>query len=176
MKKERVQASKVLAGPAQNAALDEKSVIDNLEQALYLSKIICYAQGMSMLRSASAEYGFNLKYREIAQIWKGGCIIRARLLESIRQAYETSPELPNLLIDEKFSKIANTAQEGLRETVRMAAERGIPVIAFAASLAYFDSYRNERLPANVLQGQRDYFGAHTYRRLDKEGVFHTQWM
>jgi 6-phosphogluconate dehydrogenase len=156
--------------------LDFVGIFDNLEKALHLSKITCYAQGMSMLRTASDEYGFNLKYREIAQIWKGGCIIRARLLESIRQAFARNPELTNLLMDEEFSAIANENEQSLREIVQLANAAGVPAIAFASSMAYYDSYRKERLPANLLQAQRDYFGAHTYRRTDKEGIYHTQWI
>lgn len=175
MKQERLQASEILSGGAPAANIDKQSFINKLEKSLYLSKIICYAQGMSLLRTASNEYSFNLRFNEIAQIWKGGCVIRARLLETVRKAYENNPQLTNLLVDEEFSKIANETQHGLREIVSLSSSMGIPVLAFNTSLAYYDSFRSKRLPANLLQGQRDYFGAHTYRRIDKEGIFHTQW-
>lgn len=175
MKQERIVASEILKGGTAIVNINKNAFIDSLEKSLYLSKIICYAQGMSLLRTASNEYKFNLKFNEIAQIWKGGCIIRARLLETIQKAFENNPQLTNLLVDKEFSKIANESQNGLREIVSLSNNLGIPVLAMNASLAYYDSYRAMRLPANLLQGQRDYFGAHTYRRLDKEGIFHTQW-
>lgn len=175
LKQERVSASEILKGGNPVLNIDKNDFVNSLEKSLYLSKITCYAQGMSLLRTASNEYKFNLKFNEIAQIWKGGCIIRARLLETIRKAYENNPQLTNLLVDEEFSKIANESQNGLREIVLFANKSGIPVLALSASLGYYDSYRSRRLPANLLQSQRDYFGAHTYRRLDKEGIFHTQW-
>ena len=135
----------------------------------------CYAQGLVMLRVASKEYGYGLKLADIARIWKGGCIIRARLLDPIRKAYKRNAELPNLLVDPKFARLVNRYMPGLRKVVMAATKTGTPAPAYTATLSYIDSYRSEKLPANLLQAQRDYFGAHTYRRLDREGTFHTDW-
>ncbi len=123
----------------------------------------------------SKEYGYNLNYGEIAKIWRGGCIIRARFLNDIRAAFSRNPDLPNLMVDPEFATALNTRQAALRKVVALAAESGIPALAFSSALAYYDAYRSARLPANLTQAQRDYFGAHTYRRIDKEGVFHTEW-
>jgi len=127
------------------------------------------------LRAASDEYGFNLNFAEVARIWKGGCIIRAKLLDPIRAAFTRKPDLPNLLVDRYLSRQLNKRHASLRKVVRAANRSGVPCLAMSASLAYCDSYRRERLPANLIQGQRDYFGAHTYQRVDKEGTFHTDW-
>jgi 6-phosphogluconate dehydrogenase len=132
-------------------------------------------KGFALLRLASQEYGYDLKYAEIAKIWRGGCIIRARFLNDIRQAFARNPQLPNLLVDPLFAEIINTRQASLRKLVSLAAKDGIPALAFSSALAYYDAYRTARLPANLTQAQRDYFGAHTYRRIDREGVFHTEW-
>jgi 6-phosphogluconate dehydrogenase len=128
-----------------------------------------------MLKVASRDYGYGLKLAEIARIWKGGCIVRARLLDPIRKAYKKSPDLANLLVDPKFARLVNRYTPGLRRVVLAAAKYGVPAPAYTATLGYIDSYRSDRLPANLLQAQRDYFGAHTYKRIDKEGTFHTDW-
>ena len=128
------------------------------------------------MHQADLEYDYHLNYADIARIWRGGCIIRAAFLDDIRQAYGRDPALANLMMDPEFSKLMNSRQVSLRKVVSLAAGNGIPVLAFSSALAYFDAYRSERLPANLTQAQRDYFGAHTYRRLDREGVFHTEWI
>jgi 6-phosphogluconate dehydrogenase len=176
-KAERVAAaSRIAARPLGAAApVDRQRLIDDVAQALYASKVASYAQGMAMLRAASDEYGWGLDLIETARIWKGGCIIRARLLDRIQAAYRREPQLQNLLLDPYFGDVVATHQEAWRRVVDTAARLGIPVPATAASLAYVDAYRSARLPANLLQGLRDFFGAHTYERVDKEGVFHTQW-
>ena len=127
------------------------------------------------MRAAAREYGWALKFGEIASIWRGGCIIRARFLGRIKEAYDKNPDLPNLLLDPYFREIVDTSQQGWRRLVAAAAERGVPIPAFSSALSYFDSYRTERLPANLIQAQRDYFGAHTYQRVDRPGTFHTEW-
>jgi 6-phosphogluconate dehydrogenase len=177
MKEERVAASKVLKGPAAKPYDgDRKAFIEAVRKALYASKICSYAQGFAQMRAASDEYGWNLQYGEIAKIFRGGCIIRARFLQNITDAYARNTGLKNLLLDEYFKGVVEDYQDAWREVVSVAVARGIPVPAFASALAYFDSYRSERLPANLLQAQRDYFGAHTFQRVDKEGTFHFQWM
>lgn len=177
MKDERVKASKVLSGPEIKAFTGDKAAyIESVRKALYLSKIVSYAQGFAQMREASNEYNWDLNYGEIAMIFRGGCIIRAQFLQKIKDAYDRDPELKNLLLDPYFSEIAESYQAALREVISGAVMNGIPVPSFAAALAYYDSYRTETLPANLLQAQRDYFGAHTYNRIDKEGTFHTNWM
>ncbi|MCM3215459.1 NADP-dependent phosphogluconate dehydrogenase [Niallia taxi] len=177
MKDERTKASKVLSGPEIKAFTGDKAAyIESVRKALYLSKIVSYAQGFAQMRAASEEYNWDLNYGEIAMIFRGGCIIRAQFLQKIKDAYDRDPELKNLLLDPYFSDITEQYQSALREVISGAVLNGIPVPSFAAALAYFDSYRTETLPANLLQAQRDYFGAHTYQRTDKEGVFHTNWM
>lgn len=177
MKEERMAASKVLGGPKAAAFEgDRKAFIEAVRKALYASKICSYAQGFAQMRAASEEYGWDLQYGSIAMIFRGGCIIRARFLQNIKDAYDRNPELKNLLLDEYFKGIVENYQEAWRTVVATAVTRGIPVPAFASALAYYDSYRTERLPANLLQAQRDYFGAHTFKRVDKEGTFHYQWM
>ncbi|WP_040948521.1 NADP-dependent phosphogluconate dehydrogenase [Gorillibacterium massiliense] len=177
MKQERVAASKVLEGPAKTAFQgDRKEFIEAIRRALYASKICSYAQGFAQMRAASVEYGWDLQYGNIAMIFRGGCIIRARFLQNIKDAYDRNPELKNLLLDEYFKKVVHDYQEAWRYVVSVAVTRGVPVPAFASALAYYDSYRTERLPANLLQAQRDYFGAHTFERVDKEGVFHHNWL
>ncbi|MGH9340248.1 MAG: NADP-dependent phosphogluconate dehydrogenase [Acidobacteriota bacterium] len=173
-KEQRVAAARVLQGPGKTS-VNQQDFTETLRGALGLAIITSYAQGFALLCEASGEYSFQLKFKEIARIWKGGCIIRARLLDSVQAAFERNPDLPNLLVDSEFSLLANQLQEALRQTVSTSAGLGIPCLALSASLGYFDSYRRERLPANLLQAQRDYFGAHTYRRIDKDGVFHTEW-
>lgn len=177
MKEERVAASKVLKGPgSQPFEGDKKAFIEDVRKALYASKICSYAQGFAQMRAASDEYGWNLKYGNIAMIFRGGCIIRAAFLQNIKDAYDRNPELNNLLLDSYFKEIVESYQDSWRKVVAAAVSRGIPVPSFASALSYYDSYRTERLPANLLQAQRDYFGAHTFQRVDKEGTFHFQWM
>ncbi len=174
-KNERVAASKVLKGPAPEFQGQREPVIAQLHQALYAGTIITYAQGMSQLRAASRKYGYQLKLESIAGIWRGGCIIRAALLEDIRDAYIAQPELPNLLMDSLLSQRVMERQSQLRAVVQRAVEWGIPVPGLMSTLAYYDGYRSAWLPANLIQAQRDYFGAHTYERVDQGGDFHTQW-
>ncbi|MGQ9778390.1 MAG: NADP-dependent phosphogluconate dehydrogenase [Bacillota bacterium] len=175
LKKERVAASKILPGPTGPLAGERDELIAAARKAFYLGMLACYAQGMALMREADKEYGFGLNYEAIARIWRGGCIIRARMLEEIRKAFGREPELVNLLLAPEFAAAVRDGQAALRKFVGAAQEAGVPVICSAATLAYYDSYRSERLPANLLQAQRDHFGAHTYRRIDKEGVFHTNW-
>jgi len=177
MKEERVKASKRLAGPAVKPYEGDRAhFIEAVRRALYMSKICSYAQGFAQMKAASEEYNWNLQYGNIAMIFRGGCIIRAQFLQKIKEAYDRDPALPNLLLDPYFKDIVENYQQSLREIVATAAMRGIPVPAFASALAYYDSYRMETLPANLIQAQRDYFGAHTYERIDKEGIFHTEWL
>jgi 6-phosphogluconate dehydrogenase len=175
-KEDRVAASKVLPHPRVRKFRGNRSrFVQMVRDALYASKIISYAQGMELLRAASKVYDWNLNVSDIATIWRGGCIIRARFLNRIVEAYQRDPELHNLLLDRYFTKAIRKAQRGWRVVVSAAIKHGVAVPAFSASLAYFDSYRSARLPANLLQAQRDFFGAHTYERIDKPGVFHTDW-
>ncbi|HUU26509.1 MAG TPA: NADP-dependent phosphogluconate dehydrogenase [archaeon] len=174
-KNERAAASKLISGPEIGFSGDADKLVDSVRQALYASKICSYAQGMALLRAASEEYGYNLNFKECARIWRGGCIIRARFLDLITQAFERRPDLPNLLVDDFFRREVESRQDAWRYVVKTAVENGIPSLAMSASLAYFDAYRSERVPANLIQAQRDYFGAHTYERLDKPGIYHTEW-
>jgi 6-phosphogluconate dehydrogenase len=177
MKDERVAASKVLNGPAAaDLGVERAEFIEAVRQALYASKICSYAQGFAQMRAASEEYGWDLDYGGIAMIFRGGCIIRAAFLQNIKDAYDRNPELKNLLLDEYFSSVIHKYQDSWRKVVSTAVRLGIPVPAFSSALSYYDSYRTARLPANLLQAQRDYFGAHTYERTDKEGFFHYQWL
>jgi 6-phosphogluconate dehydrogenase len=176
LKTERVVASQGLPGPENSVyAGDAGALIDAVRQALYASKISAYAQGMAMLRMASEEYEYDLPLDEVAAIWRAGCIIRARFLNRITDAFRRDPDLANLLLDEDLGQAVRERLPAWREVVGLAISRGIPVPAFSASLAYYDSYRSERLPANLIQAQRDYFGAHTYERVDMTGTFHTDW-
>jgi 6-phosphogluconate dehydrogenase len=175
MKTERVAASRVLQGPATQYSGDRQRLIDAVRDALYASKITSYAQGLGLLRVASAEYRYDLKPASIARIWRAGCIIRASLLGDIMSAFERDPGLGNLLVDRAFADAVERRQASWRFVVQTAVGLGIPTLAMSSSLAYFDAYRSDRLPANLTQAQRDYFGAHTYRRVDKPGVFHTEW-
>ncbi|AKT40234.1 NADP-dependent phosphogluconate dehydrogenase [Chondromyces crocatus] len=177
----RLRIAKILAGPDPKdagrvlAGFDRKALIDAVRDALYASKLCSYAQGMNLLRLASRERKWNLDLPEIARIWQDGCIIRARLLSRIKAAFAGDPELPNLLLDPSLAKDLAGRQTGWRKVVALAAEAGIPTLATSASLSYYDTLRRERLPANLVQAQRDFFGAHTYKRLDREGDFHTDW-
>ncbi|WP_027782577.1 MULTISPECIES: NADP-dependent phosphogluconate dehydrogenase [Burkholderia] len=176
LKTERVAASKILSGPA--AAPfdgDRAAFVEAVRRALYLSKVISYAQGFAQLRTASEEYGWSLDLGTIAKIFRAGCIIRARFLQKITDAYAKDPALANLLLDPYFKDIAANYQTSLRDVVVAAVKAGVPVPAFASAVAYFDSYRSERLPANLVQAQRDFFGAHTFERTDKPGSFHANW-
>jgi 6-phosphogluconate dehydrogenase len=177
MKDERVAASKLLKGPKTNGFTgDKQAFIEAVRKALYMSKICSYAQGFAQMRSASEEYNWDLRYGDISMIFRGGCIIRAQFLQKIKDAYDLDPALKNLLLDPYFNEIVGSYQDALREIIGVAVQNGIPVPCFSAALSYYDSYRMETLPANLLQAQRDYFGAHTYQRIDKEGIFHTEWM
>jgi 6-phosphogluconate dehydrogenase len=176
LKAERVAASKVLRGPSGKYTGDATMLIAAARAALYASKITSYAQGLSLLRLASAEYKYDLQPGAIAKIWRAGCIIRATLLGDITAAFTRNPQLVNLLLDAAFREAVESRQEQWRFVVQTAVGLGIPCLALSASLAYYDAYRTERLPANLTQAQRDYFGAHTYRRVDKEGTFHTEWL
>jgi 6-phosphogluconate dehydrogenase len=175
LKEERVAAAKVLSGPEPAYDGDVDLFIGLARDALFMANLCAYAQGFAQLRAASAEYGYDLKYADIAKIWRGGCIIRAAVLEEIRAAFERDAGLVNLLVDPGFAEMVVARHDALRRLVGFAAANGIPVPAFSAALAYYDAYRSARLPANLIQAQRDYFGAHTYRRMDREGTFHTEW-
>jgi len=177
-KADRVQASKVLSGPKREPYKgDPKALVDAVRDALYASKICSYAQGMVMMKAASDEYRWDLQLGDIARIWKGGCIIRAQFLDLIKNAFRKNPNLPNLLLDDHFKTWVTEAQPRWRHVVQTAQSQGIPVLAMSSSLAYYDSVRAERLPLNLTQAQRDFFGAHTYERVDKpgQGPFHTEW-
>lgn len=178
IKEERVAASKILSGPSKIELTDDKKeFIEAVRQALYASKICSYAQGFALMRAAAKEYQWEMNYGNIAMIFRGGCIIRAQFLNKIKEAYVKDPNLPNLMLDSYFSEILAKYQEGWRKAVAAAIRIGIPVPAFSSALSYYDSYRREQLPANLLQAQRDYFGAHTYERVDRpRGEFyHTNW-
>ncbi|PWD98733.1 decarboxylating NADP(+)-dependent phosphogluconate dehydrogenase [Marinilabilia rubra] len=177
IKDERVEASKVLSGPKPEFSGDRKAFLEDLHDAVYASKIISYAQGYALMAAAADEHGWNLNYGGIALMWRGGCIIRSVFLSKIKEAYDNKPDLTNLLLDPFFKEVIENAQGGWRRVVAKAIENGIPTPAFATALNYYDGYRHNRLPANLLQAQRDYFGAHTYERLDKPRgeFFHTNW-
>jgi 6-phosphogluconate dehydrogenase len=174
-REQRAAAEKLLPGPAASARKPVKAEVDAIRDALYASKIIAYAQGFEQLSAASEIFGWNLKYGEIASLWRGGCIIRARFLNRIREAYESGERIENLVLQSYFRDAVVGAEPAWRRVVALSVEHGVPAPAFASSLAYFDGLRRARGPANLLQGLRDYFGAHTYRRLDKPGSFHTRW-
>ena len=178
MKDQRVAAGKILSGPVQKWAGDKKLFIEQVRQALYASKICSYAQGFVQMRAAADEYGWKLNYGPIAMLWRGGCIIRAVFLERIKEAFDADPNIENLLLAPYFKEAVESAQAGWRQVIKTAVELGIPCPGMTTALTYFDSYRSTSLPANLLQAQRDYFGAHTYRRIDKpgEGPFHTDWI
>lgn len=176
IKKERVEAGKVLKGPDNKFRGAKKKFISAIRNALYASKICSYSQGFALMKEASKEYKWNLKFGEIALMWRSGCIIRAQFLEKIKEAFDKEPALPNLLLAPYFKSAIEKAQDDWRFVVSKAITLGIPVPAFSSALTYYDSYRSSRLPANLLQAQRDYFGAHTYERIDREGVYHTDWL
>ena len=180
LKDNRVRASKILSGPTDaantfRATVNSDEFIGQVRKALFAAKICSYAQGFFQLQAAAKEYGWDLDYGGIAMLWRGGCIIRAAFLEDIKKAYGRDPQLENLLLDKYFTGSVAANQAAWRQVVCTAAQLGIPVPAMSSALNYYDSYRSERLPHNLLQAQRDYFGAHTYERIDQEGVFHTEW-
>ncbi|HEY9077563.1 MAG TPA: NADP-dependent phosphogluconate dehydrogenase [Anaerolineaceae bacterium] len=174
-KEERLLAEKAYPSENRRYTGNRQVFIDAVRDALYASKILSYAQGMALLRAASREYQYNLDYAAIARIWRGGCIIRARFLNDVSAAFEAQPDLPNLLLAPFFHEAVNSRQKAWRHVIQTAVDLGIPTLAMSASLATFDGYRSGRLPANLIQAQRDYFGAHTYQRIDREGTFHTNW-
>jgi len=175
VRSERITAASQLTGPAVTVFKQRDEFLVNIREALYASKICAYAQGFSMLQAASKHYCWNLNPGEIANIWRGGCIIRAQFLERIKEAFQHTPQLNNLMLDPYFKSIVLDAQSSWRKVIVSATEQGIPIPAFSSALAYYDAYRQARLPANLLQAQRDFFGAHTYERLDRPGTFHTDW-
>ena len=178
LKDERVAASKELPEDVEKVTLsddEKKEYIEKIRQALYFGKVMSYAQGFEQMRIDSERYDWNLQYGELAQIWREGCIIRAQFLQKITDAFEKNPALKNLLLDDYFKDIAKKYQKAIREVVALSVKAGIPVPALAAAINYYDSYRAEVLPANLLQAQRDYFGAHTYERTDRPGNFHYSW-
>jgi 6-phosphogluconate dehydrogenase len=176
-KHERVQAAKQLNGATVNSNLNvgREVILDQLKHALYFAMLTTYAQGMVQLQAASTAYNYNLTLKDVAKIWRGGCIIRAACLEDIRKAFEKNAALPNLLLDDKIGGELLQRQNDMRSIIKLAVDKGLPMPAFMTSLSYFDAYRSERLPTNLIQAQRDYFGAHTYERIDQQGVFHTEW-
>ncbi|MBX4267820.1 NADP-dependent phosphogluconate dehydrogenase [Clostridium estertheticum] len=176
LKDERIYASSRLKGPDVKFKGDKKDFIEAVRRALYTSKICSYAQGFALMRVASKEYNWDLKYGKIAKIFRGGCIIRAQFLNKINEAYESDENLNNLMLDSYFNNIINSYQKDLRYVISTAVNLGVPVPSFSSALTYYDSYRSANLPANLLQAQRDYFGAHTFERVDKEGTFHHEWV
>ena len=176
LKDERVRASKILKGPDMANRGNPAEFIEQVRQALYASKIASYAQGYAQLAAAAKEHAWQLDYASIAMMWRGGCIIRAQFLDRIAEAYRAHPNLENMMLAPYFTAALSTSQSAWRHVIATAATIGLPVPAFMAALAYYDGYRHERLPANLLQAQRDYFGAHTYARTDKPGTFHTEWI
>jgi 6-phosphogluconate dehydrogenase len=175
VKHERVAAAKMLKGPAAHFTGSRAEMVEAIRDALYASKICSYAQGFSLIRAAAQEYHWDLHVGEIAMIWRGGCIIRARFLSKIKDAFDRDPKLANLLLDPYFREVIERGQARWRKVVATAVELGVPLPAFSSALSYYDSYRTDRLPANLIQAQRDYFGAHTYERIDRPGTFHTEW-
>ncbi|MGE5617799.1 MAG: decarboxylating NADP(+)-dependent phosphogluconate dehydrogenase [Sphingomonadaceae bacterium] len=177
LKEERVAASAILPGPGYSAVEDRAAFVEDVRRALYCSKIVSYAQGYMLLREAAREYGWNLNFGGIALMWRGGCIIRSRFLGKIKEAFDKKPDLTNLLLDDFFSKVLIEYQPSWRRAIIQAIQHGVPTPAFSAALAFYDGYRTGRLPANLLQAQRDFFGAHTYERIDRPRgeFFHTNW-
>ena len=172
-KSERIKASKILVGP--NHQNVETCSLDDLEKALYFAFLTTFAQGMAQLRKASSAYDYNLDMASISKIWRGGCIIRAAILEDFRTAYSKNPDLENILLDSKIAHSISEMQDEIRKVAKASIDFGVPIMAMSNAIAYFDAYRSARLPANLIQAQRDFFGSHTYERLDKEGKFHTEW-
>ena len=175
VKEQRLEASSVLSGPGIAFSGDREEFVESIRQALYASKICSYAQGFSLLQAAAEEYGWDLRPGEIAMIWRGGCIIRAKFLGKIKEAYDRNQHLQNLLLDPYFSRVVQNNQPRWRQVVSTAVQMGVPIPGLASAITYYDAFRSERLWANMIQAQRDYFGAHTYQRVDREGTFHTEW-
>lgn len=175
LKEERCKASRILPGPDADIDIDKNVMIEKVRRALYFSKIMSYAQGFSQMMMASNEYNWSLNYGEIAQIFREGCIIRAQFLQKITDAYEKNPTLKNLMLDDYFLSIVSEYQRDIREVVSLAVKLGVPVPSLSSAISYYDSYRSKDLPANIIQAQRDYFGAHTYERKDRDGIFHYDW-
>jgi 6-phosphogluconate dehydrogenase len=175
VKEERMAAEKIVNGPGTKFKGKKKEFVEAIRDALYASKICSYAQGFSLMKAAADEYKWQLDFGGISMIWRGGCIIRAKFLGRIKEAFDNNPKLPNLVLDPYFRAVLEKNQTNWRRVVSAAVELGVPVPAFSSALCYFDSYRSGRLPANMIQAQRDYFGAHTYERVDKPGTFHTEW-
>ncbi|MBK5241078.1 MAG: NADP-dependent phosphogluconate dehydrogenase, partial [Clostridium sp.] len=176
LKNERVMASDILKGPGTEFKGDINEFIESVRKALYASKICAYAQGFELMKAAAEEYSWNLKYGEIAKIFRGGCIIRAQFLNKISEAYVKDASIKNLMLDSYFKNILQSYQKDLRYVVSTAVNLGVPAQGLSSAIMYYDSYRSEKLPANLLQAQRDYFGAHTFERTDKEGIFHHEWV
>jgi 6-phosphogluconate dehydrogenase len=176
-KEYRVQAARQYSSlpPAASPPPAGPAVVEQIRNAFYFAMLVTYAQGLDQLRVASLAYNYGLQLQEVAKIWRGGCIIRAACLEDIRRAYEKNTALPNLLLDAAIGETLRERQHDMRTVVKSAIDKGIPVPALVACLSYFDAYRSDTLPTNLIQAQRDYFGAHTYERIDQEGIFHTQW-
>ena len=170
-------ASKILTGPKVQFQVDKKTFIEYIRHALYASKIISYAQGFMLIQAAAKDYHWKINFGSVALMWRGGCIIRSKFLNNIKEAYNKNPNLQSLLLDDFFKKAITDAQTGWRQVVSKSAEIGIPTPCFSTALSFYDGYRSERLPANLLQAQRDYFGAHTYERVDQPRgqFFHTNW-
>ena len=176
MRSERATASEIFSNITSEPKITDKNEFINLlEDALYAGFIITYAQGLTMLQNSSDNYKYNTDLKTVAAIWRGGCIIRAAMLEDIMETYKIEPGIKNILKGKKFSAVLSTSQSSLRSIIQIGIQQGIPLPSFSASLNYFDSYRSKWLPANLIQAQRDFFGAHTYERIDKEGTFHTEW-
>lgn len=177
LKNDRVDAAKILSGPEKKADVDKAEFVEDIRKALLASKIVSYAQGYMLMQEAAREYGWDLDYGSIAMMWRGGCIIRSVFLSKIKEAFDRNGDLKNLLLDDYFKKVIDECQSSWRKVISKAVETGVPVPAFSTALAFYDGYRSERLPANLLQAQRDYFGAHTYERVDKPRgeFFHTNW-
>lgn len=175
LKAERLAAAEVLKVKSAKIKVDKTKLVKEVGDALFFAFITAYAQGMALLADASKEKNYGLDLEATARIWRGGCIIRAALLEDIRKAYSTNPDLANLMMDESFAKNLKKTQASMRSMIKKAIDKGIPTLAFSASLAYFDAYRDGRLPLNLVQAQRDHFGSHTYERTDRAGIFHTEW-
>ncbi|MFM7024929.1 MAG: NADP-dependent phosphogluconate dehydrogenase [Limnohabitans sp.] len=172
---ERMAAARVLSGPTPQGGQDAAHLLPQIRRALLAAKVCAYAQGFALMRTADREYGWGLSFERIARVWRAGCIIRAQLLGDIRQAFDANPDIPNLLVAPHFAHLLQPAQQDLREVVARAALQGVAAPTFMSALSYYDAYRSARLPANLLQAQRDYFGAHTYQRTDRPGKFHTRW-
>jgi 6-phosphogluconate dehydrogenase len=174
-KEQRTAAAEILPGPKPATLHNTQAFIEDVRQALYAAKVVAYAQGFDQMLAAAAEYGWTLNPGEIATIWRGGCIIRAQFLNRIKEAYDTQPQLPNLLLAPYFTQAVADAQQGWRRVISTAVEMGIPTPLFSSALAYYDGYRRAHLPANLIQAQRDLFGAHTYQRTDRPGTYHSKW-